>query len=205
MDGDQLSPPVPRRPMHRRSVQCDGYLRDDGQWEVEARLLDTKGYALIHHARGPLEAGAAAHDMTLRLTIDDELRLTAIEAEMAITPMLTCQDVRRHLPLLIGVRFVSGWRKAVRERIQERDGCTHLSTLIDAAVTTLYQTSGMGKEPEGRNALEHVRNSKFAPGRLPFFVDRCHGWRADGPAVQEHLPQFAATSDVQEAGREIKR
>ena len=31
-----------RRHMHTRSVQCDGFLRDDGLWEVEAWLRDTK-------------------------------------------------------------------------------------------------------------------------------------------------------------------
>ncbi|QWG24986.1 DUF2889 domain-containing protein [Bradyrhizobium sediminis] len=29
-----------RRRMHKRTVECDGYLRDDGLWEVEARLID---------------------------------------------------------------------------------------------------------------------------------------------------------------------
>ena len=33
-----------RRLMHTRSVECNGYLRDDGLWEVEARLVDTKPF-----------------------------------------------------------------------------------------------------------------------------------------------------------------
>jgi len=30
-----------RRLMHRRAIDCSGYLREDGLWEVEARLVDT--------------------------------------------------------------------------------------------------------------------------------------------------------------------
>ena len=33
-----------RRLMHTRSVECNGFLRDDGLWEVEARLVDTKPF-----------------------------------------------------------------------------------------------------------------------------------------------------------------
>ena len=38
-----------RRLMHRRSVECQGYLRHDGLWEVEARLVDTKPFAQRDH------------------------------------------------------------------------------------------------------------------------------------------------------------
>ena len=31
-----------RRRMHKRTIECDGYLRDDGLWEVEAWLRDTQ-------------------------------------------------------------------------------------------------------------------------------------------------------------------
>ena len=33
-----------RRLMHTRSIECEGFLRDDGLWEVEAWLRDTKPF-----------------------------------------------------------------------------------------------------------------------------------------------------------------
>ena len=33
-----------RRLMHTRSIECQGFLRDDGLWEVEAWLRDTKPF-----------------------------------------------------------------------------------------------------------------------------------------------------------------
>src|SRR3546814_14631798 len=70
----QMAAAAPRRLMHQRTVVCDGYLRHDGLWEVDARLRDTKTFSYVHFARGPLDPGAAVHDMTLRLTVDDQLR-----------------------------------------------------------------------------------------------------------------------------------
>lgn len=183
-----MAPPAPRRLMHRRAVQCDAFLREDGLWEVDAHLRDTKTYPYIHFARGPLQPGDAVHDMSLRLTVADDMTIVAVDAGMTTTPMLSCQDVIPAMGDLVGIRVVSGWRKIARERIGRLHACTHLMDLMVPAITTLYQAMGMGKHPEDRNALAEAR----ASGIRPFFLDGCYSWRADGPAVRQHFPEFAA-------------
>lgn len=37
-----LSAPVPRVMRHRRAITVEAYLREDGLWDIEARLTDTK-------------------------------------------------------------------------------------------------------------------------------------------------------------------
>lgn len=37
-----LSNPVPRVARHRRAITVEAYLREDGLWDIEARLMDTK-------------------------------------------------------------------------------------------------------------------------------------------------------------------
>jgi hypothetical protein len=187
IESSKMAPPVPRRPLHRRVVDCTAYLREDGLWEVEARLRDTKTFPFIHFARGPLEAGAAVHDIALRLTVDDDSTIVAVDAEMDTTPMLGCQDVLPGMKALLGIRILVGWRKEVRKRIERLHACTHLMDLMVPAITTLYQTMGMGKDPEGRNAVADAR----AAGIRPFYLDECYSWRADGPGVREFLPEFA--------------
>jgi len=182
-----MEPAARRRLMHQRTVVCDGYLRGDGLWEVEARLRDTKTFAYSHFARGALEPGEAVHDMTLRLTVDDALTIVGVDAEMATTPVLTCQDVLPGMRALIGIRLVAGWRKIARERIGRLESCTHLMDLMVPATTTFYQTVGMGKHPEGRNAV----NEAGEGGVRPFYLDGCYSWRIDGPVVREFLPVFA--------------
>ena len=181
-----------RRLLHERSVHCDGYLRDDGLWEIEARLLDTKAFEYIHPFRGDMRAGDAAHDMTLSLTVDDDLSIVSIKATMDAVPMLACQDVRSQLQKLKGVKLGQGWRKEVARRIGRTENCTHIMGLMTTAVTTLYQTIGMGKKPDGQHALSEASKELARP----FFVDGCHGWRADGSAVSELFPQWYVEPDT---------
>ena len=82
-----------RRLMHRRSIECNGYLRSDGLWEVEAWLLDTKPFVQRDRFRGELQPGDPVHDIGLRLAIDDSLTVCEARAMMRATPYPTCIDV----------------------------------------------------------------------------------------------------------------
>jgi Protein of unknown function (DUF2889) len=176
-----------RRLMHRRSVECTGYLRDDGLWEVEARLIDTKPFAQRDRFRGELKPGDPVHDIALRLAVDD--RMTIIEAEtmMRSTPFPTCIEVEPILQRLVGERIGKGWRDLVRQKIGRLETCTHLAELLGPAVTALFQTMSYGRTPEGRGSLDH----QHAVSEPPFFIGGCHSWRTDGPIVAELFPQFA--------------
>jgi DUF2889 family protein len=178
-----------RRLMHRRSIECTGYLRDDGLWEVEARLLDTKPFAQHDHFRGELQPGDSVHDIGLRLAVDDSLTIREAQAMMRATPFPTCIDVEPILQRLVGERIGKGWREIVRRKMGRLETCTHLSELLGPAVTALLQTMSHGKSPEGRDAMDNHR----AVTERPFFIDGCHSWRTDGPVVAEIFPQFATT------------
>lgn len=176
-----------RRLMHRRSVECVGYLRDDGLWEVEARLVDTKPFAQRDRYRGELKPGEPVHDIALRLAIDDTMTIIEAETTMRATPYPTCVEVRPILQRLVGERIGKGWRELVRQKIGRLETCTHLSELLGPAVTALFQTMSYGKTPENRDLLDTPRGGS---GR-PFFIGGCHSWRTDGPIVAELFPQFA--------------
>lgn len=36
---------APRRLAHTRQIVCSGYVRDDGLYDIEARMTDTKDYS----------------------------------------------------------------------------------------------------------------------------------------------------------------
>jgi hypothetical protein len=179
-----------RRLMHRRSIECTGYLRNDGLWEVEARLVDTKPFAQRDHFRGELQPGDPVHDIGVRLAVDDALTIREAETTMRATPFPTCVDVEPILQRLVGERIGPGWRDLVRRKIGRLETCTHLSELLGPAVTTLYQTMSYGKTPDGRSSLEDQRGAR----EPPFFLGGCHSWRTDGPVVAELFPQFATPS-----------
>jgi len=177
-----------RRLMHRRSVECQGYLRHDGLWEVEARLVDTKPFIQHDRYRGVLQPGDPVHDITLRLAVDDRMTIIEAETTMRATPYPTCIEVEPILQRLVGERIGNGWRALVRQKIGRLETCTHLSELLGPAVTALFQTMSHGKTPEHRDSLDGQRGA----GERPFFIGGCHSWRTDGPIVAEMFPQFAA-------------
>jgi hypothetical protein len=177
-----------RHLMHTRTVECNGYLRDDDLWEVEARLVDTKPYTQpADHHREELKPGDPVHDIRLRLAVDDRMTIHEAQATMQATPYPTCIEVEPVLARLVGENIGKGWREVVRRRIGRAEGCTHLSELLGPAVTTLFQTISSGRDPNGRDTLENQQGS----GKRPFFIGGCHSWRTDGPIVADKFPQFA--------------
>ena len=67
-----------RKKIHNRTVHCEGFLREDGLWDIEGHLRDTKTYSFESDHRGEVKAGTAIHDMTIRLTLDDNLNIIVI-------------------------------------------------------------------------------------------------------------------------------
>ena len=54
-----LSPSAPRQLMHNRAIECRGYEREDGLWDIEGHLVDTKTYADVrarYRPRAPARA-----------------------------------------------------------------------------------------------------------------------------------------------------
>ena len=68
-----VSPSVSRKQLHTREIKCIGYERDDGLWDIEGRITDTKTYSYDNEDRGIVISGSPVHDMTIRLTIDEDL------------------------------------------------------------------------------------------------------------------------------------
>ncbi|MGH7035691.1 MAG: DUF2889 domain-containing protein, partial [Stellaceae bacterium] len=47
-----LSAAAPREPIHTRQIECRGFRRADGLWDIEGHLIDTKSYAFQNEHRG---------------------------------------------------------------------------------------------------------------------------------------------------------
>ena len=185
-----LSSPAPRRHLHRRTITCDGFRRDDGLWDIEARILDTKAYGYDEPIRGRREAGDPVHDMRVRLTVDDAMVVRAIEVEMPATPYGTCQTAAPAFQQLVGARIGGGWRKAVNEAVGGTRGCTHVRELLFPMATVAFQTIGGWSEDEA-NALPPPQT-----GERPYFLDGCKAWASDGEVVARFYPQFLIQRDT---------
>src|SRR6476469_1416513 len=106
--GDVFNAPVPRTHVHTRSVEYRGYRREDGLWDIEAELTDTKTYAHKTPDRGVLQAGEPVHGMTIRLTVDDAMKIMQVAVRMAAAPFPECQQAKPPMSRMIGCTLGRG-------------------------------------------------------------------------------------------------
>jgi hypothetical protein len=185
-----LSPAAPREHIHTRSIDCRGYRRADGLWDIDGHLTDTKTYGFSNHFRGELPPGAPVHDMWLRLTVDDKLVIHAVEAVTEAGPYDVCPSIAPNFQRLVGLRIYPGFHKQVRDRLGGVQGCTHLVDLLGPLATTAYQTVFPYR---AREYEERVARGEIAPrslSRRPKLVDSCHAFASDGEVVKRYWPDF---------------
>ncbi len=179
-----LSTPAPRRHLHTRTIACEGYERGDGLFDIEARIIDTKTYAVEEPYRGRREAGMHVHDMQLRLTLDRQMTVRDIEVATNDAPYDPCFTVAPAYKRLVGAKIGGGWRRAVNDAVGGTKGSTHLRELLMPAATVAFQT--MGSWPKaGKVATEARPDSER---KKPYFIDACKAWAADGSMVQRLFP-----------------
>jgi hypothetical protein len=184
-----LSPPAARRPIHNRQVTCQGFRRDDGLWDIEGRLLDTKCYDFANRDRGGIiAAGEPIHEMLVRLTVDDAYIIRKVEAITLHAPFTVCGEVAPAFTALEGLGLGPGFLRALRERFGGVAGCTHLVELMAPIATTAFQTmaSLIGAESGNRTR--------------PRIIDSCHALAADGDVVAREWPQFSTRKDPPRGG-----
>ena len=167
--------------MHRRQVECIGYRRDDGLWDIEGHLVDTKSYDLKDLDRGPARAGHPLHEMWLRLTVDDELNVVAVEACTVWAPYNMCGDITPNFQALKGLAIKAGWTQKTRELLGGTRGCTHLLELLGPMATTAFQTI---------YPLRSRREREQGKAKRPGLLDSCHAWASDSPVVEKRFPMF---------------
>lgn len=182
-----LPQPAARRHLHTRTIRCEGFERDDGLWDIEARIIDTKTHNTVEPFRGAREAGAHVHDMELRLTLDREMVVKDIEVSTNEAPYNPCFTVASAYKGLVGAKIGGGWRKAVNGAVGGTKGCTHLKELLMPAATVAYQT--MGSWPKEKDAQGEVKPVPMAdPGAKPYFLDGCKAWSTQGEVVARLYP-----------------
>jgi hypothetical protein len=177
-----LSNPVPRKHIHTRAIECKGYEREDGLWDIEAHLVDTKTYLHARrHAGRVRQPGEPVHDMWLRLTIDLDFLIHDAEAVTDSGPYPICGDIAPNFKALIGVKIGPGWRREIRTRLGGVKGCTHLVELLGPLGTTAYQSTGRARE---------ARIADKPQTKKPYQIGSCHVYAENSHAVLERWPQF---------------
>ena len=180
-----LSEPAARKPLHTRTIEMRGYIRDDGLWDIEGRLTDRKTYAREGEFRGRVGPETPVHDMWLRLTVDDDLVIRACEAATDHHPFPACPEIAPAFGALAGIRIGVGWMREVRKRVGGRKGCTHIVEMLAQIGTVAFQTQVAKSRVKGKK-----ERPPGGPKHKPIMIDSCHAMASDGPVVRARFPEY---------------
>ena len=176
-----VHPSSTRRPLHRRALDVQVFARDDGLFDVEASLTDTKTHD-VPLAGVPRKAGEPIHEMHLHLTVDATLTITAASSETLWMPYPgACNEHGDAYARLVGLNLMKGFRQAVGERLGSTRGCTHLTELCTVLPTAVIQAMA--------GSVIDTREGDAA-GNPPFQLDRCHALRRDSATVAKFYPRW---------------
>ncbi|MBN9372531.1 DUF2889 domain-containing protein [Hydrogenophaga sp. YM1] len=172
-----LPTPAPRTPMHTRRVTYQGFRRDDGLWDIEGELHDSKPFDFEIRGEGHWAADEPIHHMRIRVTYGEDMVIRDIAVAMDAFPHGPCPSILPNMRRMVGEVLGKGWRQTIQRHLGHTDGCTHLRELLYNLATAAMQT----------------RAGSFAPpgdGRPPAHLGQCVSWDFDGPVVEKVYPMF---------------
>lgn len=170
-----------RKLLHHRMYDFQGFQREDGLWDIEARITDRKSYSFPNKYRGRIEADEPVHDMSIRLTIDDEMVIREVQVVSDATPYASCLEVPPAYDALIGAKIGPGWRREVRRRVGGATGCTHITELLASMGTVAFQTL---------HSVWVRKGSERPKGARPSLLDSCYSYRSDGALARTNWPDY---------------
>lgn len=160
-----------------------GFRRDDGLFDIECTLVDTKGMDVPLLGTGRVVAtGEPMHAMSIRMCVDAALEVVAIEASSDATPYDVCPEATASLQAVRGMKVGGGWSYAIRRQLAGAASCTHLAEMLIAMGTAAYQTV------VPFNRVNGVQTEAFP---LEKKENSCHAYAAGGPLMR----QLRARSD----------
>jgi Protein of unknown function (DUF2889) len=174
-----LPPPAaPRRRLHLRAIALEGWKREDGLWDIEARLTDTKDQDYLI-ASGLRRRGDPVHDLRVRITIDRSMNVLAAEAASDSVPYPGgCDTIAPDYRRIVGLNLMRGFRRTVGEMFDGVLGCSHLTELLLSLPTAAIQTFA-----------SEVRETDDRAGK-PFQLDRCHALETTSDTVRRYYPRW---------------
>lgn len=182
-----LSEAAPREPIHTRRIECRGFRRQDGLWDIEGCLTDAKTYAFKNEHRGEVKAGEPIHEMWLRLTLDDAMTIQAVEAATDHGPFAICPAILPNLQRLKGLRIAKGFTAKVHELLGGVEGCTHHVELIGRLATVAFQTIF-----PYRNRMAAAAGRSPDASRKPRLLNTCHVFAENGEVARRLWPELRA-------------
>ena len=175
-----LPPSLDRELLHVRNIDLRGFRRSDGAFEIEGRVTDIKNHSLQPPGRdAPLPVGVPIHDMSVRLVIDDNMRISEVIAVTDAGPYKDCPEATESLNALRGASIGPGWTARVKGLLGGQS-CTHLVELLIPIATVAYQTLA---------PVRFTRADRVNAAGKPVKIDSCYAYAQDRTLVKKLWPE----------------
>nr|WP_314526435.1 DUF2889 domain-containing protein [uncultured Pseudomonas sp.] len=169
-----------RRLIHQRKVECQGFLRADGLWDIEGSLSDSKTHPVTLVEGRTVGPGQTYHGMSIRLTLDDDFVVHEVRVVMAHVPTSECRGAEAAYQQLLGERIGPGFSRRIKTLFGGVGGCVHLTELLLPIATTAFQTIPMARAMVAPRTAQDTEAFRDATGKL---LNTCHALREDSPVA----------------------
>lgn len=145
-----------REHIHTRTIAITAYRRKDGLMDVDGRITDVKPFE--HQMMdGRREPGEPVHDLSIRITLDDEFNVTDAIASMDQGAHDLCPRAAPNFANIIGLQIGPGWNKKVKAAMSPGLGCTHIIEMLAQMASGAMQAKWSRKSV--RSSTCHPRKS----------------------------------------------
>ncbi|QDL38565.1 DUF2889 domain-containing protein [Rhodoferax sediminis] len=172
-----LSAIADREEVHHRVIDMKTYARANGLFDAEAHLVDRKPFEFTRAgATDTVAAGEAFHDLWIRVTVDRDFVVRAIEAASDVTPWAVCKQAGAALQALVGEALVKGWTGKVKEKLRGAASCTHLAEMLIPLATTALQ------------GIYGLRTLAEREAKIGAMVDSCYAFGSSRDVIKRLAP-----------------
>ena len=210
-----LPKPARRKHIHTRTYRGEAFEREDGLFDVEVEMRDTKPFSYDNTDRSYIAAGEPLHHMKMRVTINEGMEIVDVEARTLASPYHMCSNITPNYKNLIGLRIVGGFTKKVQEITGRTAGCTHHNDILKIVGTTAFQglwsiiakrmrdraeqeSSEQGSREQGGKDQANPDKPSTADAGKQFvgraaaqaLLNTCHVYDPASPIVKREWPDF---------------
>ena len=178
-----------REHIHTRTITIEAFRRADGMMDVEGRITDVKPFdhQMMDEVR---KAGEPVHDLSIRITLDDTLKVVKAVASMDQGAHDLCPRAAPNFKNIEGLRIGPGWNKNVKAAMAPGLGCTHIIEMLAQMASGAMQAGWSRKVGEPYEMVP-LEEREMTPG----MINSCYPYRQNSPWIEENFPKQFVPSD----------
>ena len=181
---------ISRSLLHSRTIFSEGYLREDGLFDIESIIKDTKSYDIPRTNGNVLKKGAPLHEMHIILTINLEMKIIDISAKTISAPYKICSDANFKIKSLIGETIGPGWKNKINKHLGNIEGCTHVRELLVSMATVSFQTVYGEKSKRTREAISNGKKDPYPRDiSRPSLLNTCYAFDERSEVTKKQWPE----------------